>query len=139
MTATGNDTEPAGDLEFNWVRPDLAVGGGWACRQAQYLAVECGFRRVVDLRAEACDDVRLLRRHGIELLRLPTPDVHPVRQEMLWTGVDWVRAGLERGDAYRLVQRNAMRAWDEERDFRALVDADPEITSRLDRAALANV
>jgi adenylosuccinate lyase len=32
-----------------------------------------------------------------------------------------------------------MRAWDEERDFRALVAADPEIASRLDAAALAAV
>jgi adenylosuccinate lyase len=47
-----------------------------------------------------------------------------------------VDAGLERDAAYRLVQRNAMRAWDEERDFRELVSADPEITSRLDADAL---
>jgi adenylosuccinate lyase len=48
-----------------------------------------------------------------------------------------VDAGLDRDEAYRLVQRNAMRAWDEERDFRSLVDADPAITSALDRSALA--
>ena len=48
-----------------------------------------------------------------------------------------VAAGLARDEAYRLVQRVAMRAWDEERDFRALVEADPEIAERLDRAALA--
>jgi adenylosuccinate lyase len=50
-----------------------------------------------------------------------------------------VGAGLDRGDAYRIVQRHAMRAWDEERDFRALVAADPEISSRLDAAALESV
>jgi adenylosuccinate lyase len=50
-----------------------------------------------------------------------------------------VGAGLERGDAYRLVQRHAMRAWDEEREFRTLVSADPEISSRLDAAALESV
>jgi adenylosuccinate lyase len=42
-----------------------------------------------------------------------------------------VESGLPRADAYRLVQREAMRAWDEERDFRSLVAADPEIASRL--------
>jgi adenylosuccinate lyase len=47
-----------------------------------------------------------------------------------------VDAGLSRDDAYRLVQRNAMRAWEEERDFRELVRADAEITGRLDAAAL---
>ena len=50
-----------------------------------------------------------------------------------------VESGLDRDDAYRLVQRNAMRSWDEERDFRELVGADGEISSRLDEAAIANV
>jgi adenylosuccinate lyase len=48
-----------------------------------------------------------------------------------------VESGLDRGEAYRLVQRNAMRAW--ERDFRALVTADPEIAKRLDPEALDGV
>jgi adenylosuccinate lyase len=47
-----------------------------------------------------------------------------------------VESGLERGDAYRLVQANAMRAWDEERDFGELVRADSSIASRLDSHAL---
>jgi len=38
-----------------------------------------------------------------------------------------VRAGATRDDAYRIVQRNAMRAWDEGRDFRGLLEADPEV------------
>src|SRR5215211_6301842 len=48
-----------------------------------------------------------------------------------------VAAGLVRDEAYRLVQRNAMRAWDEEQDFRSLVQADPDITSVLGRETLA--
>ena len=36
-----------------------------------------------------------------------------------------------RETAYEWVQRNAMRVWDEDRDFQALVKADPDITSRL--------
>jgi adenylosuccinate lyase len=43
-----------------------------------------------------------------------------------------VGAGLGRDEAYRLVQRNALRAWDEERDFRELLEADEEIAGRLD-------
>jgi adenylosuccinate lyase len=43
-----------------------------------------------------------------------------------------VDAGSSRDDAYRLVQRNAMRAWDEEIDFRELVRGDAEIAGRLD-------
>jgi len=49
-----------------------------------------------------------------------------------------VESGLDRRDAYRLVQQNAMRAWDEGRDFAALIRADAEIAARLDAAALAN-
>jgi adenylosuccinate lyase len=50
-----------------------------------------------------------------------------------------VERGLERADAYRLVQRNAMRAWDEERDFGELVRADTELRAHLDDTALAEV
>jgi adenylosuccinate lyase len=50
-----------------------------------------------------------------------------------------VESGLGRSEAYRLVQRNAMQAWDEERDFRALVSADPELAAHLDADALADV
>ncbi|MGA1345845.1 MAG: adenylosuccinate lyase [Ilumatobacteraceae bacterium] len=40
-----------------------------------------------------------------------------------------VAAGMTRDDAYRVVQRNAMAAWDERRPFRDLLAADPEIMS----------
>jgi adenylosuccinate lyase len=43
-----------------------------------------------------------------------------------------VESGLPRDDAYRLVQRAAMRAWEEELDFRELCRADDEIASRVD-------
>src|SRR5947209_5236962 len=47
-----------------------------------------------------------------------------------------VESGLPRDDAYRAVQRNAMRAWDEELDFRDLARADDEIASRVDFDAI---
>jgi adenylosuccinate lyase len=50
-----------------------------------------------------------------------------------------VEAGLPRDQAYRLVQDDAMRAWDEERDFIELVRADAEIGRHLDAAALDQV
>ena len=43
-----------------------------------------------------------------------------------------VESGLSREDAYRLVQRNAMRAWEEEHDFRELVRSDSELAARLE-------
>jgi adenylosuccinate lyase len=47
-----------------------------------------------------------------------------------------VESGMTRDDAYRLVQRSAMRAWDEELDFRELCRADEEIAARVDLAAV---
>ena len=45
--------------------------------------------------------------------------------------------GLARQAAYAIVQRNAMRAWQERRDFQTLLAEDPEVTARLEPAALA--
>jgi adenylosuccinate lyase len=60
-----------------------------------------------------------------------------------------IEAGLPRPEAYGIVQRLALRAADEEASFRALVEADPEVTAALrgvtiegcfdDRAALRHV
>ncbi|MEO1456287.1 MAG: adenylosuccinate lyase [Pseudomonadota bacterium] len=47
------------------------------------------------------------------------------------------QAGLSREDAYRLVQRNAMKVWEEGRDFLAELSADPEVTAALAPEALA--
>ncbi len=45
--------------------------------------------------------------------------------------------GVAREDAYRLVQRNAMRAWAGEGDFLALLKADAEVRKHLSDAELA--
>jgi adenylosuccinate lyase len=47
-----------------------------------------------------------------------------------------VEAGLTRDDAYRLVQRHALRAADEGLDLRELASADREIADRIDVAAV---
>jgi adenylosuccinate lyase len=48
-----------------------------------------------------------------------------------------VEAGMGRAEAYRIVQRDALRAADEGRPFRDLVAADPEVAGRLSADALA--
>ena len=45
--------------------------------------------------------------------------------------------GVAREDAYRLVQRNAMKAWRGEGDFLALLKADPEVRKALSEEELA--
>ena len=47
-----------------------------------------------------------------------------------------IESGRSRDDAYRLVQRHAMRAWEEELDFRQLVRGDPEVAARVDLDAV---
>ena len=42
-----------------------------------------------------------------------------------------VESGMTRDEAYRIVQRDAQRAWDEQRPFRELLEVEPEVTERL--------
>jgi adenylosuccinate lyase len=50
-----------------------------------------------------------------------------------------VEAGASREAAYEIVQRNALRAWDEETSFRGLLEADPSAMALVDAAALDRV
>jgi adenylosuccinate lyase len=45
--------------------------------------------------------------------------------------------GLTREEAYRIVQRNAMKAWQEGANFRQLIEAEPEIASRMSSKQIA--
>ncbi len=51
--------------------------------------------------------------------------------------LDLAAAGMLRERAYRIVQAHAMRAWEEEGDFRAAIEADPEIRAVLSEAQIA--
>ena len=50
-----------------------------------------------------------------------------------------VDAGVPRDDAYRIVQRAAAAAWDGDANFRATIEADPEVRAYLDDAVLAEL
>src|SRR5215467_12971486 len=45
--------------------------------------------------------------------------------------LDLAAAGMLREQAYRVVQAHAMRAWEQESDFRAAIEADPEVGAVL--------
>jgi adenylosuccinate lyase len=47
-----------------------------------------------------------------------------------------VSGGLTRDDAYRVVQENALRAWDERRNFRDLINADARVTGTVAASVL---
>jgi protein-tyrosine phosphatase len=89
-------------VNCDWITPSLAVGGRFHAHQVEALARDLSVRAVVDLRLEDCDDERLLDRHGIAFLYLPTPDLCAVAHGMLDDGVAFVRAWHER-DARVLV------------------------------------
>ncbi|MEY3002873.1 MAG: hypothetical protein RLZZ491_49 [Pseudomonadota bacterium] len=46
------------------------------------------------------------------------------------------QAGVSREDAYKMVQRNAMKVWEQGRDFREELLADPEVTAALSPAQI---
>jgi len=49
------------------------------------------------------------------------------------------QAGVSREDSYRLVQRNAMKVWEDGADFMTELKGDSEVTRHLDEAALAEL
>ncbi|MBA7623483.1 Adenylosuccinate lyase [subsurface metagenome] len=50
-----------------------------------------------------------------------------------------VKKGVSREDAYRMVQRNAMRTWQENRDFQELVRKDSEIANYLNEEEIKSI
>jgi protein-tyrosine phosphatase len=82
---------------FSWITEQLALGGRFHDDAAEQLACEHRIAAVVDLRDEACDDEYVLRRHGIELLHLPTRDRCGVALAMLDEGVAFTRDHLDAG------------------------------------------
>ena len=51
--------------------------------------------------------------------------------------LDLAAAGMLREQAYAIVQKHAMEAWESEGDFRAVIEADPEIAKLVSREKLA--
>ena len=51
--------------------------------------------------------------------------------------LDLAASGMLREEAYKLVQGYAMKAWEDDQDFRALIESEPQITKRLSKSQLA--
>jgi adenylosuccinate lyase len=51
--------------------------------------------------------------------------------------LDLAAAGMLREDAYRVVQAHAMQAWEQEGDFRAAMENDPQVRKLLSPAQIA--
>ena len=60
----------------------------------------------------------------------------PFSQRVLLGLID---KGLKRQDAYKIVQRNAMRAWEERKPFLDLLCDEPDVTAHISRDELASI
>ena len=123
------------------------VSGG-ICAAAGFTAagVACGIKAsgAPDLAIIACD--RLAPAAGVFTANRAVAAPVVVSREHLWSShglffsqrllLALVEAGLTRDAAYRLVQRSAMRSWDEGLPFRDLVAGDEEVAGRVDLDAV---
>jgi protein-tyrosine phosphatase len=74
-------------IDLDWITADLAVGGSFQSEQVVHLAREHFVAAVIDVREGVCDDVHVLRAHGLALLHLPTTDHCAIAPDMLRDGV----------------------------------------------------
>jgi protein-tyrosine phosphatase len=72
---------------LNWITDHLAVGGSFPTGKTSALARKHRVSAVIDLRGEAVPDPIAMRRHGIALLHLPTPDMRGMEMPDLEYGV----------------------------------------------------
>ena len=116
----------------------------WHERDISHSSVERG----IGPDATATLDFALVRLAGM----MENLTIHPARMQANLDALGGVvhsgevllalaRAGISREDAYRIVQRHAMATWQsldapDAQDFRAHLDADPEVSGRISPAEL---
>lgn len=91
----------SGGCDLDWITDDLAVGGCCLDQELERLARDQDLGAVIDLRAEAVDDVEAWRRCGVDFLSLPTRDHAAISPPMLTAGLAFARTA--RGAGRRLL------------------------------------
>ena len=122
-----------------YVTPALENVALWHERDISHSSVE----RMIGPDATATLDFALARLAGIIDKLVVYPDRMQKNLDLLGGLVHSQRVlialtqkGVAREDAYRLVQRNAMKVWAGEGDFLSLLTADKEVRQHLDEAEL---
>ena len=122
-----------------YVTPALENVALWHERDISHSSVE----RMIGPDATATLDFALARLAGIIDKLVVYPDRMQKNLDLLGGLVHsqrvllaLVQKGVAREDAYRLVQRNAMKVWGGEGDFLSLLTADKEVRQHLDEAEL---
>ena len=123
-----------------YVTPAIEDVALWHERDISHSSVE----RMIGPDATVTLDFALVRLAGIIDKLIVYPDNMRSNLERLGGLVHSQRVllaltqkGVAREDAYRLVQRNAMKAWRGEGDFLALLKADPDVRKHLSEEELA--
>jgi adenylosuccinate lyase len=123
----------------SYVTPALENVALWHERDISHSSVE----RMIGPDATSTLDFALARLAGIIDKLIVYPDAMQKNLDRLGGLVHsqrvliaLVQKGVAREDAYRLVQRNAMKVWGGEGDFLSLLAADPEVRKHLDTAEL---
>jgi adenylosuccinate lyase len=121
-------------LVRGYVTPALEDVALWHERDISHSSVE----RMIGPDATVTLDFALVRLTGLIDKLLIYPDT--MRRNLDQLGglhnsqrvlLALTQAGVSREDAYRIVQRNAMRVWRGEGDFLAFLKADPDVADRL--------
>jgi adenylosuccinate lyase len=122
-----------------YVTPALENVALWHERDISHSSVE----RMIGPDATATLDFALARLAGIIDKLVIYPDTMQKNLDRLGGLVHsqrvllaLIQKGVAREDAYRLVQRNAMKVWGGEGDFLSLLKADKEVRKHLDEAEL---
>ena len=122
------------------VVPALENVALWHERDISHSSVE----RVIAPDATVTLDFALHRLAGLVDRLVVYPDAMTANLERLKGLVfsqrvmlELTQAGMSREDAYRAVQRNAMQVWETGKPFLDLLNADPEVTTRLSGDALS--
>jgi protein-tyrosine phosphatase len=84
-------------LDLSWITETLAIGGSFEPGQTAQLVRDHQVSAVVDLRGERSHDRRVLAKHHVDLLHLPTLDLEPVTPAALERGVAFVIARVSAG------------------------------------------
>jgi adenylosuccinate lyase len=122
-----------------YVTPALENVALWHERDISHSSVE----RMIGPDATATLDFALARLAGIIDKLVVYPDTMRKNLDRLGGLIHsqrvllaLIQKGVAREDAYRLVQRNAMKVWDGGGDFLSLLKADKEVRKHLDEAEL---
>ena len=108
-------------------------------RLTRELLSEAPKLKLIALTATGTDniDTECALEHGIAVANIRHYCTQSVVEHVFGVLLALTQAGLSREDSYRAVQRNAMRVWEDGKDFQTELLADPDVTAVMTREEIA--